>query len=112
MKWLRHPKSQILATPEVVRGEPIFVITYNNEYNGETFERSHPGTYCGFAFFHRLDEPPSSLQFYDFDSLKRIDAHVEDVIENAIPGLYTRDSNLAPFTWEDLDFSEADDGAE
>ncbi|MCL4195846.1 MAG: hypothetical protein KJZ69_00010 [Phycisphaerales bacterium] len=111
MKWLLHPKCQICATPEVIRGEPILAITYNDKYNGETFDGAHPGLYCGFAFFHRL-EPPISLDFYDCDRLKHIDAHVEEVIRKPIPGLYTRESELAPFTWEEFDFGEDDDAVE
>lgn len=104
-----HSKCQILATPEVIAGAPIFVIMFNDECQGERFDGSEPGLYCGFAFLHRLEEPPNGLNFYDFDRLKRIDAYVEEVMENAVLGLYTRESELAPFTWEELDFSQEDE---
>ena len=112
MRRPHHPKRQILATPEIIGGAVILGIMFNDECNGETFDGSEPGLYCGFACLHTLDEPPSALNVYDFDRLKHIDAHVEDVIEKAIPGLYTRESELAPFTWEELDLSEDDDAAE
>lgn len=111
-RWRFHPKCQVLATPEIVGGAPILGIMFNDACEDEKFDGAHPGLYCGFAFFHRLEEPPSSLDFVDFDRLKHIDAHVEEVIEKAIPGLYTRESELAPFTWKELDLSEDDDAAE
>lgn len=107
-----HPKCQILATPEIIDGAPVLGIMFSDECKGEKFDGSEPGLYCGFGFLHRIDEPPSSWNFYDFDRLKCIDIHVEDVIENAIPGLYTRESELAPFTWEEFDFGEDDDAVE
>lgn len=90
-------------------GATVRAITFTDEHSGQSFTPSHPGVFCGFAFFHDEFDSSTEFEFFSFrDIRKRLDSHAMAVIEKAVPGWYGRESADEPFSWEPLDLDDDD----
>ncbi len=85
-----------MTTPQVVRGESIRVILYDPDTAwGDPGE---PGQFSGWSFLQAI-ELPESPDLYFFDQVQ-LDSHARDVVDQAVPGTYLRDSQSTMFTRE------------
>lgn len=99
-----------MATPEVMRGDPILAISFTDRYRGAVFRTSQPGVFSGFAFYHGGFDSSSTLEFFDFKDIQgRLDSHAWKVLESAVPGWHERDSADEPFHWDPLELSNGCD---
>lgn len=105
-----HPKSLVLATPQVLRGAPICLVNFCLEYDGISFEEDHPAAFGGWTFMHQISSDVPELELHFFREVERqFDYFVQDVVDQAVPGTYVRDSEFAPFERDDdLDIGGVD----
>lgn len=97
-----HPKNLVLTTPEVTRGEPILIVDYTPPDETEVGQLAGEGggKIAGWTFLHRIGELPEDAEFYFFNAIEHVDPALKAILEDAIPGTYTRESVSAPFERE------------
>lgn len=100
------PKHFVMATPQVIRGAPILVAYYSPDDNDDLgpLAGPGPGEFGGWTFVHELADEglPEDAALYFFEQLGNVDAAVQAIIEEGLPGAYLRESPSSPFEREEL----------
>lgn len=92
------PKCLISATPEVLSGEPILVVSFAPDDSVEC--GPGPGDFGCWTFLHVHEHVPDDTDLHFFEQIPDLDAATRAIVEQAKPGTYWRESEFAPFEFE------------